>query len=559
MTSTGDVRAQESSDPFVGRADGLATIEAAVAAASRGHGSLVLVAGEAGIGKTRLADQALRARDDGRLVLWGSCSEGDGAPPFWPWTEAMRPLIGAMAMPPEIVALLPGLAPEGAVRPAEGADEIRFRAFNLVADLLDDVGRRRPVAVVLDDLHWADPSSLELLRTVARRSGTSHYVVVGTYRDTDVELEHPLHPLLSELARAGPRVVLTGLELEDVAQLLGASSSPVEADVAAAVALRTGGNPFFVREIGRSGRGVDDLPPAVRDVLLHRLDRVPLAARRVLEVAAVLGHVDARLAAAVLDDDPLAVLDEVDDLTHRRLLVRDAAGGSRFAHALVRETVLSALPARRLVELHGRAADAIEARAGPAEVDAIAHHRVQSAPLDPVAAVRWAAEAGRAARRQLAYEQAVRWFDRAVALVPPGTREQAELLVDLADAAARTPSGLAAGRVAAAAAADIARRLGDVELLARAAIAFSGPFLGILTSGFAEPEPVAQADEALIALSPDPSSLRSRQLARVATNLGYTPEHGRALECASHAVEAVEHRSEEPDVRAVHGQVQLAQ
>jgi len=204
VTSTGDVRAPESSDLFVGRADGLATIEAAVAAASRGHGSLVLVAGEAGIGKTRLADQALRARDDGRLVLWGSCSEGDGAPPFWPWTEAMRPLIGAMAMPPEIVALLPGLAPEGAVRPAEGADEIRFRAFNLVADLLDDVGRRRPVAVVLDDLHWADPSSLELLRTVARRSGTSHYVVVGTYRDTDVELEHPLHPLLSELARAGP-------------------------------------------------------------------------------------------------------------------------------------------------------------------------------------------------------------------------------------------------------------------------------------------------------------------------------------------------------------------
>ena len=534
MTSTGEVRANASSDPFVGRADGLATIEAAVAAASRGHGSLVLIAGEAGIGKTRLADQALRGRDDARLVLWGSCSEGDGAPPFWPWTEAMRPLIGAMAMPPEIVALLPGLAPEGAVRPAAGADEIRFRAFNLVADLLDDVGRRRPVAVVLDDLHWADPSSLELLRTVARRSGTSHYVVVGTYRDTDVELEHPLHPLLSELARAGPRVVLTGLGTEDVAQLLEASNSAVEADVAAAVAIRTGGNPFFVREIGRSGTDVDDLPPAVRDVLLHRLDRVPLAARRVLEVAAVLGHVDPRLAAAVLDDEPLAVLDEVDDLTHRRLLVRDATGVSTFAHALVRETVLSALPARRLVELHGRAADAIEARSGPAEVDAIAHHRVQSAPLDPVAAVRWAAEAGRAARRQLAYEQAVRWFERAVALVPPGTREQAELLVDLADAAARTPSGLAGGRVAAAAAADIARRVGDVELLARAAIAFSGPFLGILTSGFAEPEPVALADEALIALSPD-ALVRSGPDCWPASrpNLGYTPEHGRALECAS--------------------------
>ena len=198
-------------DPFVGRADGLATIEAAVAGASHGRGSLVLIAGEAGIGKTRLADEALRLGAEGQLVLWGSCSDGDGAPPFWPWTEALRPLIGVVAMPPEIVALLPGLAPEGATRPDEVADEIRFRAFNLVADLLDDVGRRRPVTVVLDDLHWADPSSLELLRTVARRSGTSHFTIVGTYRDTDVEPEHPLHRLLGELARAGPRVVLTGL------------------------------------------------------------------------------------------------------------------------------------------------------------------------------------------------------------------------------------------------------------------------------------------------------------------------------------------------------------
>ena len=103
---------------------------------------------------------------------------------------------------------------------------------------------------------------------------------------------------------------------------------------------------------------------------------------------------------------------------------------------------------------------------------------------------------------------------------------------------ARTPSGLARGRAAAAAAADIARRIGDVELLARAAIAFGGPFLGILTSGFAEPEPVALADEALLALSPEPSSLRARLLARVATGLGYTPEHGRALESASQALDA---------------------
>ena len=423
MTSTDDVRAHVPSDPFVGRSDGLATIAAAVAAASSGHGSLVLLAGEAGIGKTRLADQALRPRDDGRLVLWGSCSEGDGVPPFWPWTEAMKPLIGAMAMPPEIVALLPGLAPEGATAASGGRGRDPLPGLQ--------PRRRSPRRRRAATARRASCSTTCTGRTRARSSccepwpagrGTSHFVVVGTYRDTDVGLEHPLHRLLGELARAGPRVVLTGLGPEEVAQLLEASNRRVEADVAAAVAVRTGGNPFFVREIGRSGTGVDDLPPAVRDVLLHRIDLPPArgpsrpGGRRRSWVMST-----PTWSPPCSDDDPLAVLDGVDELIHRRLLVRDATGVPTFAHALVRETVLAALPARRLVELHGRAADAIEARSGPAEVDAIAHHRVQSAPLDPAAAVRWAAEAGRAARRQLAYEQAVRWFERAVALVPPGT------------------------------------------------------------------------------------------------------------------------------------------
>src|SRR3712207_2709239 len=162
-------------EPFVGRADALAVIGSAITRASAGRGSLVLVAGEAGIGKTRLADEAVRSQGDDRLVLWGICSEGDGAPPYWPWTEALKPLIGSAAMPPEVVSLLPDLAPRGAKPPEAVADEIRFRAFNLVADLLDEVGRRRPVVLVLDDLHWADPSSLELLRTVTRRAGTSHF------------------------------------------------------------------------------------------------------------------------------------------------------------------------------------------------------------------------------------------------------------------------------------------------------------------------------------------------------------------------------------------------
>jgi tetratricopeptide (TPR) repeat protein len=525
-------------DPFVGRADGLAAIQTAVAGAATGRGSLVLIAGEAGIGKTRLASEAVRTGGQEHLVLWGSCSDGDGAPPFWPWTEALRPLIGTTALPPEVVALLPGLAPAGATPPVPVADEVRFRAFNLVADLLDDVGPRRPVVVVLDDLHWADPSSLELLRTVARRSVTSHVAVVGTYRDTDVDPGDPLDRLLADLVHTGPRLVLTGLAVDEVALLLGPTHGAVDDEVAAAVTQRTGGNPFFVREVGRTTAGVDDVPPAVRDVLLRRIDALPHPARAALEAMAVLGDVDVGLAAVVLDeDDPLAVLDALDELVHRRLLVRPGDGAPAFAHALVRETTLATLPARRTVELHDRAAGAIEARSGAAEVDAIAHHRILAAALDPEAAVHWAAVAGRAARRQLAYEQAVRWYERALVLVSPGTRQEAELLIELAESAGRTASGLDRGREAAVAAAEVARRLGDVELLARAAIAYSGPFLGILTAGFAEPEPVALAEEALLALPPEPSPLRARLLARVATGLGYTPDHQRALECAGQALD----------------------
>jgi hypothetical protein len=522
-------------DPFVGRGDGLVAIRAAIADAATGHGSLVLVAGEAGIGKTRLAHEAVRSQRDDCLVLWGTCSEGDGAPPYWPWTEALRPLIGSTVLPPEVVALLPDLAPHGAKVPESVPDEIRFRAFNLVADLLSEVGRRRPVVLVLDDLHWADPSSLELLRVVVRRAPSSHFAVVGTYRDTDVDPGHVLYDLLGELACRGPRIALRGLGLGEITALLAASNATVDPSVTASVARRTGGNPFFVREVLRSGDS-QNVPPAVRDVLQRRIDRLPHPTRRVLEAAAVLGRVDAGLVAAVLDEEPIDVLECVDELLHRRLLVETPPGGFGFAHALVRETTLAAMTTRDSVELHGRAAAAIEARSDSADLEAIAQHRWLAAVLDPGGAIHWATEAGRAARRQLAYEQATRWFERALTLVPTGTRPEADLHIELAEAVARTSQGRGRGREAAAAAAEVARRIGDAEVLAAAAIAFGGPFLGILTSGFAEPEPVALADEALLALPPEPSALRARLLARVAAGLGYTPDHRRALETASEAL-----------------------
>ena len=449
----------------------------------------------------------------------------------------MRPLIGATAMPPEVVALLPGLAPEGAVRPAAVADEIRFRAFNLVADLLDDVGRRRPVAVVLDDLHWADPSSLELLRTVARRSGTSHFAVVGTYRDTDVEPEHPLHPLLGELARAGPRVVLTGLGPDEVAQLLEASNARSTADVAAAVAIRTGGNPFFVREIGRAGTDVDDLPPAVRDVLLHRIDLPPLAARRVLEVGGGAGSCRRRLVAAVLDDDPLAVLDE-----RRRAHPPAPARARRDRRADVRPcarardgAVRAACPPRGRAPRPGRRRHRSAVGSGRGRC-----HRPSPGAVGAARPGRRGAVGGRG---------------RASGAAPARLRAGGALV--RASRRARSAGYAGAGGAP--------RRPGRCrgphpDRVSRRGRVGGGGRCGHRPARRRRRAPRSRRDRVRRARSsassrqdsPSPSRwrwptrrcslcrpsrrpLRARLLARVATNLGYTPEHGRALECASQA------------------------
>src|SRR5215207_8418442 len=267
---------------FVGRATEFDTLRSALDAAMAGQGRLVLVSGEPGIGKTRLAQElSIEAQGRGCLVLWGRCWEGEGAPAFWPWVEALgayarsldpqtlRSRLGDAApdlaqLVPPIKSVLPDLS---APAPAE-PEQARFRLFGGVAALLTGVAATRPLLLVLDDLHWADASSLLLLQFLARELRTAALLVLGTYPDTDLDRTHPLDAALASLRRqpACERLALPGLSVDEVGALLETRAGHPLDDalraLAAALHTETEGNPFFITETLRHLRETGGLAQA---------------------------------------------------------------------------------------------------------------------------------------------------------------------------------------------------------------------------------------------------------------------------------------------------------
>ncbi len=320
---------------LVGREPQLAVLAASLADAAAGRGRLVLVAGEPGIGKTRLAEEAARqAAAQGVQVAWGRCYEGEGAPAFWPWVQIARQLLTGVAaedpgmlgssgaelsqLLPELKQLVPGLEPPPVVDLAAA----RFRLYQAVTGLLRRLAEVRPLLLVVDDLHWADPGSLRLLAFLAGELKAARLVVLATYRDVEVAAGQPLVETLGALAREPvvERIPLHGLGSAEVARLITntTESRPGERLVRT-VHDRTEGNPFFVTELLRllQSEGklqADDalaaarraIPVGVRDVLRRRLARLPEQTNAVLLVAAVAGRdFDLDLVEAVtqLDDE----------------------------------------------------------------------------------------------------------------------------------------------------------------------------------------------------------------------------------------------------------------
>ncbi|MER5999049.1 BTAD domain-containing putative transcriptional regulator [Nonomuraea angiospora] len=422
---------------ITGRQEELAALDGLLEAAAAGRTGFSLITGEPGIGKTRLAEELVsRARARGFTVAVGRCAATEGAPAFWPWVTVLERLADTLPpLPADVRANLPGVGSATGTDP-EGA---RFRTYGAAAQAL--TAGRRPVLVVLDDLHWADRSSLRLLSYLAEYVLDGRLAVVGTARDWPPP-EGALAEAFEALSRRqAVRLPLSGLSPSDLAEL-----TPAGTDVWA-IRDRTNGNPFFVTELmryleaGSPGRGT--LPLGVRDVVLGRVNRLPEPSAELLRVAAVAGReFDVTIVAEAAGLDLDAALDRLEPAMAAALVAEGRPGRFRFVHALVQEALTEVVPVLRRARLHAAVAAAIETRTGGSASDrlaAAAHHWFQAIPAGHTArAWRAAWRAAEEAKRLRAYDVAVELLERAgqVAEDDPelGPAERMDLLFALAEA-----------------------------------------------------------------------------------------------------------------------------
>jgi DNA-binding SARP family transcriptional activator len=526
---------------FVGRAAELAELVGGLDDVVAGSGRLFLLAGEPGIGKSRLGDEAAAiARERGARVLTGRCWEAGGAPAYWPWTQALRAYmrethdhdhepsaqLGSDAA--DLLQLVPDLAPPSPLDP-EGE---RFRLFDATAQFLRNASKDRPIMLVLDDLHAADEPSLLLLRFVARELASMRVLVVGAYRDVDPTLGEPLIELLGELAREPVvrRLALGGMSEPEVARYVELTAPEIASpDLAAVLYERTEGNPLFVGEIVRllaveSGRRLA-IPPSVRAVIARRLTHLSPESNRLLLLASVLGRefdIDALARMGGVTEAEL--LDRLDDAFAARV-ISDARGHIRFAHALIRDTLYEGLSGARRASLHKLAVRALERleddRPG-SQLPELARHAV--AARDAGKGLRYARRAAERALEVRAYEEAARLFRLTLEALelrqPVDAAARCELLLAIGDALAK------AGRSAASqesflAACDLAREASLTECFALAALGYGGT-CGWQRAG-KDARIVPLLEEALTAVGPSESSLRARLLARLAGALRDQP------------------------------------
>ncbi|MGY1634952.1 AAA family ATPase [Geodermatophilus sp. SYSU D01186] len=445
--------------PLVGRAEELSRLLASVDRAVEGRGCAVLLAGDAGVGKTRLLDElAARAPAHGVRVLVGHCVDlGDVGLPYLPFVDLLRPVTGE---PP--AGLLAGRAPVAVPEQPGGEaadlgrplphlasrpllDDGRLPLFEGVAALLTELAAATPLLLVLEDVHWADRSSRELLRYLLARLADEPVAMVVSYRSDDLHRRHPLRPLLAELVRLPgvERLELEPLPDAAVGELVRGLAAGVPEKTVDDVVARAEGNAFYAEELTAAGLAGETLPLALTDVLLARVEQLGEAAQRVLRVAAVAGRrVHHDLVAAVSGLAPAELEAALAEAVHHHLLVVSDGGRYRFRHALLREAVLADLLPGERVRLHAAIAAHLTAVPGAGTAAELAHHargsndlpRALSASLDA------AAEAGRAG----APAEQLQHLEAALALWPavPDAAERAgrdhpALLLETAAAARR--------------------------------------------------------------------------------------------------------------------------
>ncbi|HZN15837.1 MAG TPA: AAA family ATPase, partial [Acidimicrobiales bacterium] len=553
--------------PFVGRDALVDELRLQWKKAKDGHRALVMLAGEPGIGKTRLAAEFARlVHADGAQVLFGHSDE-ETLLPYQPFVEAFHHVVRHAAIDDlralvadngaELGRLLPALRErlEGLPEPMRSEPESeRFRLFEAATDFTVALAASAPMVLVLDDLHWADKPTLLLLHHLFRAPTDMGLLVVGTYRDTDLDRRHPLSETLADLRRLVQfeRVAVGGLHEDDLTEFIDlVTGQEPPPDFARVILDQTEGNPFFIGEVLRhliesgavsvvDGEWVPTvsieqlgIPEGVKEVIGRRVSRLSDEANVALAAAAVAGRdfdLDVLEQVTELDEDRL--LTAIDEAVTARLVVEVSGPTTRFhfAHALVRETLYDELTTARRVRMHRRIAQSLEALHGDdAEppLAQLAYHWLESASAGDVdKAVNYATRAGKRAIAHLAYEEATGHFERALQALDLLDVDQAgtrcDALIDLADAHSRVGDKTGA-RATYQRAIDLARSLGDPQRFAWAAVGFAGDF----EVGMMHPELVVLLDEARHMYGDVDSGDHARVLSRLSMEYYFAEDRGR--------------------------------
>jgi len=570
---------------FVGRERELDELTALLERAAGGRGRLVLVGGEPGIGKSRLASELSQiATERGASVLWGRGWEDAGAPPYWPWVQALRAYV--RSTPPgevrrylgvgatDIAQMMPelrDLIPDLAAAPDGMSESARFRLFDSTTTLLRNASQTRPILIVLDDLQSADAPSILLLRFLATQLDDMAVMVLGTYRDVELT---PVHPLTLTIDRIGHEpgtrlMALTGLAANDVAEYIGRPDRTVHDPFVTAVWRATNRNPLFIGEAvrllssdGQLARAEDPhalrvvVPPGVRAVIGRRIGQLDPATIDALTLAAVVGpEFGLEVVRRVADLDREVIQVSIEEAVQAGLLlaVPGSSGRYRFSHDLVRETLYDEVAAERRRRIHRQIAGVLEARYLGSEsghLAELAFHFVQAVEpsfnetSDPdhqeivQKAIDYARRAGDEAARSIAYEEAIRLYAMCLAVLDvsgdPDLRLRADVLLARGDV--ESYIDLDAARASLGEAAEIAKRIGDGVRLAKAAHRFGGRQQWARAGDDTRLIPMLQ--DALVMLGGADERLRARLLTRLAGAWRMSPE--RQSDCDSLSRQAVD-------------------
>lgn len=581
---------------FVGRDAELEHLERWWKEAAAGERRVALLAGEPGVGKTRLAAElTIRVHDEGGVVLAGRCDEDLGVP-YQPFVEALRHFVdhtpdaelGARLgrYGGELARLVPELAdrPLDLPPPLHSDPETeRYRLFDAVAAWLGATAADDPVLLVVDDLQWAAKPTALLLRHVITSARVARILLVATYRDSELPHHHPLVEVLADLRRRPgiERLALSGLDSAAVAAFLeqaaGHALDDAALGLAQAVHGETDGNPFFVREVLRhlsetggiahhDGRWttclpIDELgiPEGVRDVVGRRLSRISDGANRALRVAAVVGSdFDSRVVSHAGDFSEEALLSHLEESARCRLVIEGAEPyRHRFAHAIVRDSLYGELSPSRRVVLHRRVAEAIETvhAAGLDDyLPALTHHwtRAGAPAAHATRAGQYATRAGHRAMTQLAHDEAAAYYEQALELLDigdsqPQSTRRLELLISLGEAKRR--AGDPSSRETLLEASVLARRHGAVDGMVQAVLANSrGTFSAI---GMVDGERVEALEAAISALGDDDPARRARLLATLAVELLWAADPTRCRRLSDEALNLARRHADPRVVAAV--------